>query len=84
VADQPKDLYGWAPTRQAAWFATQFETVMPVTLNEDDGFIPFTKLMQINKIMHPRLNTEYLERRRELYKAKDWEAYERCVRDSFR
>jgi hypothetical protein len=57
---------------------------MPAALNEDDGLIPFTKLMQINKIMHPRLNTEYLQRRRELYKSKDWEAYDRCVRDSFR
>jgi len=30
---------------------------MPASLNKDDGLIPFEKLMQINKIMHPRLNT---------------------------
>ena len=40
--------------------------------------------MQINKIMHPRLNTDYLNRRRDLYKAQDWDKYEKCIVDNFR
>ena len=49
----------------------------------EDGLIPVSKVMQINKVVHPRLNTEYLQKRRQLYQAKDWASYEKCVHDSF-
>lgn len=54
-----------------------------MTLTRGEGLIPFLKLMQINKIVHPRLKTDYLEKRRALYKAKDWKGYDECVRKSF-
>ena len=54
---------------------------MPVTLKE--GLIPVAKLMQINKVVHPRVDSKYLLKRRELYKAKDNAGYERCIKESF-
>lgn len=83
VADQPKELQDWTPDRQCKWFANEFEKILPVTLTKDEGLIPVSKVMQINKVVHPRLNTEYLEHRRQLYIAKDWAAYDKCVKDSF-
>ena len=47
-----------------------------MALEEESELVPFDKLMQINKIMHPRLNSDYLERRRDFYRAKDWAGYE--------
>ena len=82
VEDQPEELYDWSPKRQSDWFKKQLEKIMPVTLTREET-IPFFKTMQINKIMHPRLNTNYLERRRELYRAQDWDQYAKCVKQSF-
>ena len=55
---------------------------MPVKLTGEDELIPFTKLMQINKVIHPRLNSDYLAERRQLFKEKNWAAYESCVSDA--
>jgi len=45
-----------------------------------EGLIPFTKLMQIHKIMQPRLDPTHLDRRRALYRQQDWAAYEQCMK----
>ena len=43
--------------------------------------MPFEKLMQIKKIMHPRIAGSTLAKRRELYRAQDWAQYDRIVID---
>ena len=42
----------------------------------EEGLVPFTKLMQIHKILQPRMDPTHLDRRRDLYKQQDWEGYE--------
>ena len=54
---------------------------MPVERKKDD-LISFKKVMQINKIMHPRLNTVYLEKRRALYRKQEWDKYSDCVKEA--
>ena len=46
----------------------------------EEGLVPFTKLMQIHKIMQPRMDPTHLDRRRDLYKRQDWEGYEQCMK----
>lgn len=45
-----------------------------------EGLVPFTKLMQIQKIMQPRMDSTHLDRRRDLYKKQDWKRYEQCMK----
>ena len=40
--------------------------------------------MQINKIVHPRLDPDYLARRRQFFTDKDWASYDSLVKKAFK
>ena len=57
---------------------------MPLTLSSEEELIPVPKLMQINKIVHPRLDPDYLVRRRQFFTDKDWASYDSLVKKAFK
>jgi hypothetical protein len=53
---------------------------MPVEFRKD-GLIQFADLMAIHKIMQPRIDPLKVEKRREIFKNKDWLKYGEHMRE---
>jgi hypothetical protein len=52
-----------------------FEKLLPIEVDEKTGLLPFERLLKVYRITQPRLVITSIDRRRELYKAKNWVGY---------